>query len=385
MGKFMHRYLLIVIFMLTLIVLSGCFSEGVHDYPDALAELNPSVGYISGKVLNAYTGIAAQGVSVTVYDEWGKVNKSTTTDMEGNYKLPLLTGYGYFVEFSRYAFIMDLYYGIDIQKGRTTYLNDIKLVPQKYSGTGSLIGTIMDEDQVTAVSGARILLFRGAGSRIPESHLQGQSWSSSDGSFSFADLASRNYTLEISHVGYDTLFRTFPCLSGITSENLNIVMHREKIEGTVRISLKWGDRVHDLDSHLTGPLYSPQLAGSRFHVFYKNMRVWEDGFESFLDEDAKDSGITETITVNPVKSGDYIYYVHNYKNADLPHPVALKNSEAMVTLYYNGKKRDFSPPLKDGNLWAVFRISDGILTVLDEVVDQSSPDYIEQHDKQFLP
>ncbi len=102
-----------------------------------------------------------------------------------------------------------------------------------------------------------------------------------------------------------------------------------------------------------------------------------------MAEDIKESFGTENIIIDPIKSGDYIYYVHNYKNADLPYPVALKNSGALVTLQYNGKKREFSPPQKDGNLWVVFRIRNGTVDLIDEISDESSPDNVKRHDQEY--
>ncbi len=378
------RNLIILIIFLTITILSGCLSEGIHDYPDALADLNPSTGYISGKVLDAYSGYAILGIKVTVYDEWGKEGISITTKSDGSFKLPVRPEYGYFLEFSRYAYIMDIYYGIDVSKGQTTYLNDLKLVPQKYSGSCLLKGKIYADDGVSPITGARIIIRRGAGQTTAPTHVQAHDWTLTDGSFEFKDLAARNYTLEIIHVGYDTVFQTVPCFTGVSVEDLSINLKKEDIDGKVRISLNWSNRVKDLDSHITGPQYSPQFVGGRFHVFYENKHFWEDGFESLLDEDIKESFGTENIIIDPIKSGDYIYYVHNYKNADLPYPVALKNSGALVTLYYNGKTREFSPPQKDGNLWVVFRIRNGTVELIDEIIDESSAANVKRHDIQYI-
>ena len=112
-------------------------------------------------------------------------------------------------------------------------------------------------------------------------------------------------------------------------------------------------------------LYSPDGSGD-WHKIYWNNLVQDYGADGTvtLDKDDKEPNVPpgdETNTISKVRSGTYIYKVYNYSDSAANTPAKktnLKNSKAMVKVYYNEgtccTKKKYYVPNDNGTLWGVF-------------------------------
>jgi hypothetical protein len=85
-------------------------------------------------------------------------------------------------------------------------------------------------------------------------------------------------------------------------------------DAPITITLDWGAQPQDLDAHLVG-----STDDGSFHVSYEN-RTWtvedEDGIETaaVLDVDDQNGDGPETIALNRMSPGTYLFYVDNFSN-----------------------------------------------------------------------
>jgi len=153
-----------------------------------------------------------------------------------------------------------------------------------------------------------------------------------------------NYTL-VPHDGENTISQDF-ALAPVQNAHSNV---------TLRSILTWGARPSDLDSHLVA--YDTNAQEVKWHVYYGNRAPLAANGEAKLDRDDTDSYGPETTTLTEVNNRlDYKYYVYNFSQG-----TALKNSNAHVSLFFNGVQYDFSVPNENGRVWKVFEIHNGVL------------------------
>ncbi len=137
---------------------------------------------------------------------------------------------------------------------------------------------------------------------------------------------------------------------------------------TIRISLRWGENPHDLDSHLIGPTTS---GSGNFHTYYSNPNYYNDGtssnydngmlFAADLDHDDITSYGPEITTIHTLTPGDYYFYVHDYTNRYMTSSRALANSQARVYVYYGSSPTPFATyyvdTAREGTSWGVFKLT----------------------------
>lgn len=128
-----------------------------------------------------------------------------------------------------------------------------------------------------------------------------------------------------------------------------------------RVVLSWGEEPSDLDSNLTGILY-----GKYTNIYYSTpIMVDEDDIVALLDIDDISSYGPETITFKLKDSNDTVsYYVTDYSNRNNYESYELSFSNAKVCLYKgNSLLRTYYVPInKQGTIWEVFSIKDGVLS-----------------------
>lgn len=88
--------------------------------------------------------------------------------------------------------------------------------------------------------------------------------------------------------------------------------------------LTWGENPRDLDSHL----YTPEIEGSSYHVYYGSQGSPGTAPYAWLDVDDVTSFGPEVVTIEDLHSGTYQYSIYEY-SGDL----TLTESEAVVQVF----------------------------------------------------
>jgi hypothetical protein len=170
-------------------------------------------------------------------------------------------------------------------------------------------------------------------------------------------LDAGNYTLEIKKEGYETTFYNIVSIGGRVTDNQNSSITPILSDGEIRVILSWGTHPEDLDAHI----WTPDIEGMQYHVFYDNKGSRNQAPYVALDTDDRDSYGPETITLYDQLTGTYYYSVHNYSNER-----DIKESEAQVRIFGdNGLITEpFNIPLSgEGRVWNVFTIDGETLDI----------------------
>ena len=128
--------------------------------------------------------------------------------------------------------------------------------------------------------------------------------------------------------------------------------------------LNWGETPPDLDSHLLTPI----IGGSTYHVYYSSVGSYAEAPYAKLDTDDTDGYGPETITINQLFPGTYVYYIKNFNDAS----DGLKNSGAVAQIY-SGESCAATiievPTDADGSYWHVCNIdgASGDITVVNQI------------------
>ncbi|MDP1676525.1 MAG: hypothetical protein Q8L88_06630 [Bacteroidota bacterium] len=132
----------------------------------------------------------------------------------------------------------------------------------------------------------------------------------------------------------------------------------------VRIVVDWDKEPRDLDAHFV------KSGNNGYHISFRNMRVLADG-SGMLDIDAMQGFGPETITVKEVSTKSlYEYSIVDYTNQNNKNSTDLSDSKATVKVYGDGKllKVIQVPRKKEGTVWNVFKIEQGQVSEVNQVV-----------------
>lgn len=136
----------------------------------------------------------------------------------------------------------------------------------------------------------------------------------------------------------------------------------------LRLTLTWGENPEDLDSHL----FTPEISGDPYHIFFANEGSLEQIPFAELDVDDVTSFGPENITINELYPGTYHYAIHHFSGTE-----NITKSEAEVTVSPGiGIPITYKvPEISSGEnwWWHVFEIdgSTGNIEVVNEI--SSSP------------
>ena len=131
--------------------------------------------------------------------------------------------------------------------------------------------------------------------------------------------------------------------------------------GDLRIVLNWSDRPEDLDSHLV----TPEINGETHHLYWYTADSYHVESSPYinLDVDDVDGYGPETITINQLFSGTYMYSVHEYYGSS----GSLTSSDATVTIYdqFGVVEQVDVPSSGSGYWWNVFQLDgdSGVLNI----------------------
>jgi hypothetical protein len=164
---------------------------------EALYDVLPSTGSISGTVKDASTGTGVGGVQVRAYDGLGNLDGSTTTSSTGTYTLPGLYGSNYTIDFtptagSSYQSSSDT--GVSLAGGGSAIANAALILP---APTNKALPTISGNAQV----GQTLTESHGTWSVTPTKYTY--QWESCSGGkcSAIAGATSQHYTVGAGDVG----------------------------------------------------------------------------------------------------------------------------------------------------------------------------------------
>lgn len=185
----------------------------------------------------------------------------------------------------------------------------------------------------------------------------------SNGAFK-AELPAGNYEIKVTASRIDEKYLdetyTLTVSKGCNYTGISIIVGI-KSEGILRVVLEWGASPVDLDSYLMGT-----CGGQRVYVSYSNRVSTGTGFEGRLDVDVMSGYGPETITFE----GDLSNADLTYTVVDFMQTGTLGQSGARVRIYWtDGTVQEVAVPTNARNFWTVFEITDGVLTIVNDVSD----------------
>ena len=355
---------------LTVTSAAGSSTETKEEYVNVI---DPGDGAIAGRTVDAQSGAAVQGASVTVRERgWyyaEHILASSDTDENGQFLVEELPLTDVELTYEKSGYLPTVQYAT-VLEDVTTQISAALMVLVTGVSTGSVSGTIINAVTGDGVDGASLVLCPGIRPLDdPADDVTATTDASQDGQYIFTDIDAGVYTVFASKEGFaDASFTVF-VVGGVESGGQDGTMSPNVAQGEVRIVLTWGATPHDLDSHLSGP-----ADGGRFHVYFGNPVVTG---HADLDLDDVTSYGPETITIHELRPGTYRYSVHDYTNLSSSTSTAMSNSSATVKLISEAGTREFNiTPNTPATLWTVFEIdgSSGTITTVNSYSFVSMPD-----------
>ena len=185
--------------------------------------------------------------------------------------------------------------------------------------------------------------------------------SDDEGKIRFPETSDNTYEAAIKKEGFVPAIVPFDIVAGTIFQNRISVSPILDMK-YMRIALDWGEKPKDLDAHLTKK--------NGYHISYRQKHSSADG-KAMLDRDDMDGEGPETITVeDPGEEDVYTYFVQDFTNRSNVRSNALSASGACVRLWINNKYMGSwtVPQNKTGVKWQVFRIDNGALVEINDIV-----------------
>ncbi|MDP6584994.1 MAG: Ig-like domain-containing protein [Anaerolineales bacterium] len=311
-------------------------------------------GTIQGSVKEA-DGSALSGVKVSFSIYGSTVTPdNTTTDSNGDYNLSSLGLGGYTLTYTKSGYLTEIQSDTLGTDGQTLTVGTItQLLDNCTSGTIS--GNITDAVTGDNVSSVDLKAYKG-GTYVKSTT------TNNDGEYSFSNMIPGWYDVHTDRRGYiDENFWAYSCKNQSGQDNsISTTLGTD----VMRIVLKWPKTYPETAKDLDSNLYSPDGAGGWDRIYYSDNVSYSSGDNVTLDkDDTADSAPPgdETITISKIRSGTYIYQVHNWSDQSVTsaNKANLKNSKAIVKVYFNDggnccTKKKYYVPNDNGTLWGVF-------------------------------
>ena len=310
-------------------------------------------GTIRGSV-KMDNGSALSGVSVAS-SIYGTTVATVTTDNNGDFSQSSLGLGVYTLTYTKTNYLTVSQSDTLESDNQTLLVETMTQLPDSCS-SGTISGKITDAVDGSNVSTVALSAYKGA-------TFIKSSTTNDSGEYSFSDMDPGWYSVYSSKSGYiDEYFLAYSCGA---QANQDSSISTTLPSGAMRIILRWPKTApvtaQDLDSYL----YSPDGSGD-WHKIYWNNLVQDYGADGTVTLDKDDKVSTgappgdETNTISKIRSGTYYYQVHNYTDdgGGGNSVTNLKNSKAMVKVYYNEgtccTKKKYYVPNDNGTLWGVF-------------------------------
>jgi len=202
------------------------------------------------------------------------------------------------------------------------------------TGKGTINGRVVDATNGSAIAGANVKL----------DNTSFNTQTDSSGSYTFNNVSSGTYTITASKSGYITISSDVTVFDNQTTIS-NIALPSSAYPSDIVITLTWGDRPYDIDSHLWLPAANP------YHIFFGNRGSLDSFPYVQLDVDDVTSFGPENVTVRQQYMGRYVYAIYNYSGSP-----ELITSKAKVTVVKNGVivNTFLVPTTGSGRWWYVF-------------------------------
>ncbi len=256
-------------------------------------------------------------------------------------------------------------YLLAVVLGQETVTNETITMTEPSEQKGTIQGTLHDAyDNSTVPEGITLILRRNHNNTFGVA--VSTTKTDKNGSYSFADIAEGNYTIQV--VDNRTLIAAGTNLyvrmsfnvtitGGETTEK-NMTISQEITDTQIRFVLTWGKEKEtvssDLDSHLVGPQYDGE---GKFHTYFDDMSYGYDesgNYYAALDVDDTNYEGPETTTIYKASDGEYHFYVYDYTNQDNQSNTILSTSEAVVKVYRGEQNvATYAVPSGTGTLWDV--------------------------------
>lgn len=328
------------------------------------------VGRIQGYVYASLSG-GCNGLgraTIELYDDkFENVIYSTETDDDGQYSIFVpAEEYSYNMKVSYDDYTSCEIYDVEMNSGKIAEYNDmVYLYDDANAGEQTVRVTLGDAFESTdyntvRLDNADVYVRKGANNKKGDIYKE---YTTDSNGYVELKLVPGMYTIEASAAGYESMYYTIAVSP--YEENIYEYYAAPKLsQGEFAIVLSWGRTPSDLDSHLF-----TTRQGQSDHVWYSNKR---DVFGNMLDVDDTDAYGPETVTVRSFQNTDYYkYYVLDYSNRNYPSSTAMSYSNATVTVYdSNGLVTTFRVPVnRNGVLWEVFEIRNGMVTPIQRYYD----------------
>ncbi|HIB16757.1 MAG TPA: hypothetical protein EYO28_08620 [Candidatus Lambdaproteobacteria bacterium] len=310
-------------------------------------------GTIKGSV-KVDNGSALSGVSVA-FSIYGATVATATSDSNGDFSQSSLGLGVYSLTYTKNDYLTSSQSDTLASDNQTLLVETMTQLTDSCS-SGTISGKITDAVDGSNVSSVVLSAYKGA------TFIKSTTTNDS-GEYSFSDMDPGRYAFYNLKSGYiSEWFYVNACGSKEDQDNsITTTLPSD----TMRIILRWPKTAPETAQDLDSYLYSPDGSGD-WHKIYWNNLVQDYGADGTvtLDKDDKEPNVPpgdETNTISKVRSGTYIYKVYNYSDSAANTPAKktnLKNSKAMVKVYYNEgtccTKKKYYVPNDNGTLWGVF-------------------------------
>ena len=241
--------------------------------------------------------------------------------------------------------------------------------PVRGEVSGTVIETFSDNDPVEEAS-------------IIRSDSNTVTYSGADGYYRL-DGVDNNTEITVSRDGYESVSRTIEIEEDGQVHNLNFRLYKEYsednnesddendendyddgvsfIETDLLIELSWQGGAEDLDAHLKVPDFD-NLDQEGYHIYYQDRGNLSSYPYAELDQDilTYENGEPETIRIENLSTGSYIYYVKNFSMYDADDQEGfpeISESGAKVSVRENGEWTEYNVPEDQaGMYWHLFEI-----------------------------
>ncbi|MBQ9867143.1 MAG: carboxypeptidase regulatory-like domain-containing protein [Lachnospiraceae bacterium] len=338
--------------------------------------------YISGRVFNS-DGVSIANAKVSFTANGASRYKELRVNPDGSF-LAFLPAGKYSMAISAYGYINETRKLIVIEDDKGVNLDQTILL-RPVSEKSTISGIISSSMDGSGVSYAKIR-FREYHDNENGEYIKYTSgkdvtvFTDKNGIYSLSGLPQGYYTMEISRNGYYTAYKNIIASADTPLQNLSLTPVIYYGNEDLRIVLEWGQYPLDMDAHLVGP----RPDDGQFHVWFIDKTAYANGeVIAYLDLDDKESYGPETIRVNNVTAGDYIFYVNNYMYDGR---MAVSNAKVYV-FDRSGLVRYFNVPMDQGSerYWNVFRYNydpesgRSIITPINTITDEPCIDLSDCH------
>ena len=276
-----------------------------------------------------------------------RVSNNTSSDGNGNFVFESLMPGKYRITIEAEGYITKVIEEFEIASGPNVLSQFLTSSIELEDTLGTITGKV--KNALTGDGVAEVTIKVRAGLDNQNGEVLSTFTSDDSGDYSIATLSTGDYTLDISKEGFVATYKNIYVV-GDESNTEDILISPTITSGEMRIVLGWGDNPRDLDSHLL-----KKIDGNiDYHISYHQKVSGGDS----LDYDYTQGQGPETVTISDLSStSTYTYYVYHYAGES-----TLKDSGAVVNIYYGNNVVPYTVPNEDGKYWKVFDIINGVIT-----------------------